>query len=547
VSEVAPISMVKGPAAACSVGIVVGPVQKLDAKHLFIQEYKIQQSEVASEVARFKVAIKQAGLALEQEIQDLTDHHFAEDLLPILHAHQLMLNDHELVGKTCVLIEEKLINAEWALKKRLQRLTKTFEHIKDAYLRSRKEDIEHIGQRILSFLIGDEQPLQRSESIMVAMDFSPSEIVAMWRAGVSGFVAVQGGKDSHTMIVARGLGLPGITGVQGLFEQIEDGDELILDAENGRWVLHPDEVELAHYVELQKQLENEERQLQFYVHQNGLAKPLMPIMANLEFFEEVEVANKYGVDGVGLFRTEFLFMQNKKLPSEEQQFEYYAQVVKGLRGKPVTFRLLDLGADKLAQAESMTELYDGENPSLGLRGVRLLLHKPDLLQKQLRAILRTSEFAEISVLVPMVSSVEEMLAVRYHLDKVKEDLGINREIKLGCMIEVPAAVFIANELARVSDFFSIGSNDLAQYCLAVDRSDEHVSYLYDSSHPAVLKLIGMAVEAAKLHAIPIAICGELASNPDWTETFLNLNVSYLSMSARKVLSIRKKLHHLQAL
>ena len=539
--------MMKGTAVACSVGIVVGSVQKLDAKHLFIQEYKIHEDEVAAEVARFKVAIKQATLALEQEIQDLVDHHFADDLIPILQAHLMMLNDQELVGKTCALIEGKLINAEWALKKRLQRLTKTFEHIKDAYLRSRKEDIEHIGQRILSFLVGDETPLQQSESIMVAMDFSPSEIVTMWRAGVSGFVAVQGGKDSHAMIVARGVGLPGISGVQGLFDQIEDGDQLVLDAENGSWVLHPDEQELAHYAGLQKKLENEERQLQFYVNQNRVGEPLMPLMANLEFFEEVEVANKYGVDGVGLFRTEFLFMQHKTLPSEAQQFEYYAQVVKGLKGKPVTFRLLDLGADKLAQSASLIELYEGENPSLGLRGVRLLLHKPDLLQKQLRAIVRTSEFAEISVLVPMVTSVEEMLAVRYHLDKVKKDLGIDCVIKLGCMIEVPAAVFIANDLAKVSDFFSIGSNDLAQYCLAVDRSDEHVSYLYDSSHPAVLKLISMAVDAAKLHAIPIAICGELASSPEWTETFLNLNVSYLSMSARKVLTIRKKLHHLQAL
>jgi len=539
----------QGIAIARSAGVVVGFAQKLDQKHQFIQEYKITQLEVSSEIKRLHLAIKQAEHTLQQEITQLSSHQHAHDFVPILEAHRMMLQDPELLAKTELFIENDRINAEWALKKCLHGITQAFDKIEDVYLRSRKTDVEHVVQRIFDCLVGEQTMQHQSKSIMIAMDFSPAEIVAMWRLGVSGFVSIQGGENSHAMIVARGVGLPGIAGVHGLFEHVEDGHEFILDAEEGLWVHHPEQQDYEHYSHFQTLLETEREQLQHYAGQTSRSADgyLMPLMANLEFVEEVEVANTFGVDGVGLFRTEFLFMQVSEFPDEETQFQYYVQVVKGMQGKPITFRLLDMGADKLAQVESLKGIFDGENPALGLRGVRLLLRNPEALKTQLRAIVRTAALGPVSILVPMVTAATEMEAVRLMLDVVQQELSSDANIQLGCMIEVPAAAFIADELAKKADFFSIGSNDLVQYSLAVDRTDENVGYLYDANHPAVVALIKMAVRAANLHNIPVSICGELAGNPAWTQSFLDLKVTSLSMSSRHVLPIRRHLHHLRAL
>ncbi len=538
--------MRKGKAKASSAGIVFGAIQKLDEKHQFIPEYKIEPQAIKQEVIRFQQAITQASAGLEEEMNQLANHHRANDLVPILQAHQMMLQDPELVIATQQLIEDEGINVEWALKKRLGYFAQAFADMDDVYLRSRKADIEHVGQCVFNCLTETESSEYLKQSIMVALDFSPSEIVSMWRSGVSGFVTVQGGEDSHAMILARGVGLPGLAGVHDLFAQAEDGDTFILDGEQGEWVLKPNQKERVKYRQIQKQLAEKNLDLAQYAQQvPGENKHhRLSLLANLEFVEEVMVANQYGVDGVGLFRTEFLFMQTKTLPSEEEQFEYYKQIAQGMQGKSVTFRLLDVGADKLCQIEEMLEVYGGENPALGLRGVRMLLHKPDMLKAQLRAIIRCAEFTDVAILVPMVVSDVEMLKIRQALDAEKQDLGIHASIALGCMIEVPAAVFVADALAEVADFFSIGSNDLVQYSLAVDRADEHVGYLYDVNHQAIKSLIQMAVDAAHRHRIPVTVCGELAANKGWTQTFLDMNISGLSMSSQHILSMRKHLQDL---
>lgn len=534
-----------GAAVAKSTGVVKGTVQKLDQKHLFIQEYHITEQEVVHECERFNIAVQQASVLLQEETDQLAKHQYASELVPILETHRMMLHDPELKRATITSIKHKQINAEWALKRCLKRIEQSFDQIADPYFRSRKADVEHVGKRIFDCLSGDEQPQQQSQSIMVAMDFSPADIVSMWRSGVLGFISIQGGINSHAMIVASGVGLPGLAGVKDLFDAVEDGQTLLLDAEQGVWILNPNQDDITQLSQLQNALAKQQQLLQYYACQPSIsgAGQALPLMANIEFVEEVETANQHGVDGIGLFRTEFPFMQAETFPDENLQFEYYAQVVRGMQGKPVVFRLLDIGADKLIPIV-VEGGFDGENPALGLRGVRLLLQYPELLKTQLRAIVKTADFSTISILIPMVSSVAEVVAVRTMLDAVKKELGVKKHIDLGCMIEVPAVVFIASELAKVSDFFSIGSNDLVQYSLAVDRTDDYVSYLYDVNHPAILQLIEMTVSAAANQNIPVAICGELAANPEWLNTFLRLGVTSLSMSPRHILPMRKQLHQL---
>ncbi|MDX8386955.1 MAG: phosphoenolpyruvate--protein phosphotransferase [Ghiorsea sp.] len=539
----------QGSAVARSAGIVIGDIQKLEQKHQFVREYKVASEKVGAEFKRLDQAVEKASNELQQEIEALSGLQHASDLTPILEAHRMMLHDPELLAATKRLVQDELINAEWALKKCLKRIVETFEQMIDPYLSSRKDDVEHIGQRIMSCLSGEVVLGDVGQSIMVAMDFSPADIVSMWRSGAAGFVSIQGGVNSHAMIVARGVGLPGIAGAQDFFELAEDGAPLILDAEKGLWILNPAPDDFEHYERFQDLLDEEQILLQDYAGQPSISQDgyVMPLMANIEFVEEIAVAQQLGVDGVGLFRTEFLFMNTTVLPTEEEQYQYYKQVVEGMQGKPVTFRLLDMGADKLTNIERLSGVADAENPALGLRGVRLLLNNLEVLKIQLRAIVRTLPLAGISILVPMVSTTQEMVSVRELLGQVKTELGVKKHIPLGCMIEVPAAVFVANELALVSDFFSIGSNDLMQYSLAVDRTDDNVSYLYDVHHPAVVFLIEMAAKAAQNHQIPISICGELAANPMWLQKFLDLKITSLSMSARHVLPLRKQLHQMRAL
>ena len=539
----------QGVAIARSAGMVFGRAQKLNLKHQLIQEYQISEDVIESEITRLASAISKAVKKLDQEIKELVDIDTTGELTLILQAHDMMLQDPDLFEKTRALIQHEGINAEWALKKVLLQITQVFEQIEDTYLRSRKADVEHIGERIFTQLSGGNQAQKYDQAIMIAQDFSPMDIVDMWRAGVSGFVSIQGGENSHMMIVARGIGIAGIAGIQNDFlAWVEDGMSFLLNAEEGTWVLNPNNQDVIQFEQAGQALQLKQRHLQSYVAKPSVSQDgyKMPLLANIEFIEEVAVAQQQGVDGIGLFRTEFLFMQSETLPSETTQQDYYQHVIESMKGKPVTFRLLDVAVDKVKQTSDMKPLFEGENPALGVRGVRMLLQNKPLLKSQLRAIVRAGHDADISILVPMVTLPSEMVDVRQVLHEVCQELGFKQKVPVGCMIEVPASALIANELALVSDFFSIGSNDLVQYSLAVDRTDEHVSYLYDAGHPAIMQLIQMTVDAAKKHAIPVSVCGELAANQAWLHTFLTMGITSLSMSARHVLQVREQLHHLRA-
>jgi len=369
----------------------------------------------------------------------------------------------------------------------------------------------------------------------------------MWRLGAAGIVCEQGGMNAHSIIIARGIGLPALIGVSGFLEQVQDGGIMVLDAEREHWTINPSQEEMVQYQRFMVAMDVVRNDLYQFADKpshshNGYP---MAIMANLEFHEELSVAVELGAEGVGLYRTEFVFMQDAEPLSEERQFEQYAHIVKSMKKQPITIRLLDIGGDKPVLFQQLSgQHYNGENPAMGLRGVRMLLQWPEILKTQLRAILRASQLGQVNILIPMVSNCHEVLQIRAAIEECCQELGIDSQIALGSMIEIPAAALIAEDLAKVSDFFSIGTNDLIQYTLAADRGDEEMGHIYSSDHPAILQLIRQTVHAAKLHNIPVSVCGELAANPEWTQTFLDLGMNSLSMSPNSILMVRRHLSKL---
>jgi len=543
---------VEGTAIASSSGVVIGKVQKLVAGQVAISERHLLVGDIEEEQLRLGAAVKSALQELDVEHAHLLGLQH-QDLVLILEAHRMLLLDPELVDKALDLIADEQINAEWALRRQMDEIVAVFACIEDEYLRSRKSDVEQVGYRIMSHLMGQvfsPESMQADDpTIIVADDLSPSNIVLLWRQGAAGVICEQGGMNAHAIIIARGIGLPALVGASELLSQVHDGDLLLLDAEREHWILHPDHDEVTRYKRFIVAMDVVRHDLKVFSKRastsaNGRS---MDIMANLEFREEVELAVELGVEGVGLFRTEFIFMQDAIPPDEERQYQQYAEIVKGMHGSVVTFRLLDVGGDKPALFQQLAGYhYNGENPAMGLRGVRMLLQWPSVLKAQVRAILRASEYGDVKILVPMVTNSLEMVAVCEMVEACCDELGIQKNtVPVGCMIEVPAAVMIADDLAEVSDFFSIGTNDLIQYTLAADRADEDVCCIYSPDHPAILALIRQTVYAAHKAGIPVTICGELAANPEWTETFLNLGLQGLSMSLNSTLMIRKHLSKLE--
>ncbi|WP_370465502.1 phosphoenolpyruvate--protein phosphotransferase [Mariprofundus sp. NF] len=546
----------EGRAAASSSGIIIGHVQKLRHGRQPIPEHSIEASEVRSEVLRLLGAIDEARSEVDFERSHLLKTG-TNDMVIMLDVHRMLIADPELLNRASNRIVESQINAEWALRQEMDAIQQTFEQIEDEYLRNRKDDVEHAGKRILRHLQGTQSGIRSSLEearnisktiIYIGEDFSVSDMVMMWRRGVAGVVIEQGGVDAHNIIVARGIGLPAMVGAVGILNDIEDGDLLILDAERGVWIHNPTPEEEAAYAVTIDSFWQAQVELEAYagIASTSLDGHPLKLMANIEFPEELDVAEQVGIDGIGLYRSEFLFLNTPDIPDEEQQFEQYVSLVRRMPGKPVTMRLLDVGGDKPWHYHQLTSnIEGGANPAMGLRGVRLLLRWPDILRTQLRAMLRAAEEGEVHILIPMVTNCDEVNWVREMALQCREELGLTKPVSIGTMIEVPASALIADDLAKVSDFFSIGTNDLMQYTLATDRTDDEVADLYQSGHPAILQLIKLAAAAAKKEGIPIALCGELSAKPEWTETLLNLDMDALSMSLNKLLLIRRQLSQLK--
>jgi len=540
----------EGRAVAASSGIVIGYVHKLIHGRKPVPERRLPAGTAYQEVTRLKQAVKAAIAEINLEREHLRQLG-SQDPLMVLDAHRMMISDAELAHQACARITTDCINAEWALRQQIDAIQMTINQSDNTYLRARQSDIEQAGQRILNQLMGQSLEISPKNTstidperaiIYVGEDFSVSDIVQMWRQGAAGIITEQGGADAHNIIIARGIGLPALVGATDILRHLEDGDKLILDGEQCLWTLNPSPAEQTAYDKFIKAISVRREGLAAYALQPSRSKDgrEMKLMANIEFLEELDIADQIGIDGIGLYRSEFLFLNCKVPPNEDLQYRCYAAIIRRMAGKPVTMRLLDIGGDKACLYKQATNRdYNGANPVLGLRGIRLLLRSPELLTTQLRGMLRAGEEGPLHILVPMVTSCNEMVLVRKLAEQLHRDMGLRQPLSIGAMIEVPAAALVADALAEISDFFSIGTNDLIQYTLAADRSDEEVASLYQPDHPAVQQLIYQTAAAAKRAGIPLSVCGELADNPEWTATFLNLDMHALSMNLSSILPIRR--------
>ena len=439
-------------------------------------------------------------------------------------------------------------NAEWALHIHSQRLVAMFERMDDPYLRTRKDDVNQIVDRVLRNLIVPhdyEHDQLTAGQIIIANDLTPADTVLLKHKRVRAFVTNMGGPISHTAILARSLDIPAVVTVHGATRYIRNGDEVIVDGDRGVLIAEPDKMILAEYRKRQKQIIKLRKELETLRTSRSVTRDgqQIKLYANIELPGDIKAAQRSSASGIGLYRTEFLFMNRRDVPSEEEQFRNYMKVVKALGKKPITIRTLDLGADKQVDGGRAGSEVTA-NPAMGLRAVRLCLHDMSLFRPQLRAILRASAFGNVRIMIPMLSSLDELFRVLDLIEEIKAELKrgkvkFNKKMPVGGMIEVPAAAISVDLFAPYLDFLSLGTNDLIQYTLAIDRIDDAVNYLYDPLHPSVLRLIAMTIKAGKSARIPVAMCGEMAGDKHYTRLLLGLGLSEFSMHPSSLLEVKK--------
>jgi phosphotransferase system enzyme I (PtsI) len=528
-------------------GIAIGRAHLLIHTQLEVAHYDIPESEIEQEKARFDKAIRTARAELAALSEHIPEDAPAE-FEGFLNLHLMILEDSTLSEGPKGLIEAQRCNAEWALSQQAETLLDQFERIEDEYLRERKADVVQVVDRVLKALVGQPRaiPVPRhaeEDSVLVAHDLSPADVILFKQHRFASFITDVGGSTSHTAILARSLNIPSIVALHHARTLIHENELLIVDGTNGVVIVNPDTNVLREY-QLRKeqwQLEREKLKRLKSTRAATLDGTRVELHANIELPEDVVDAKENAAAGIGLFRSEFLFLSRNTLPSEDEQFEAYRKVAVDMDGRPVTIRTLDLGADKhLNNSERIAP-----NPALGLRAIRLCLAEPQMFHRQLRAILRASHYGAIKILVPMLSTVHELRQTLHLIGEAKRSLdedGIpyDKAIQVGGMIEIPAAALSLNAFLSRLDFVSIGTNDLIQYTLAIDRTDDTVAHLYDPLHPAVLQLVAGIIRGANKAGKPVAVCGEMAGDVRLTRLLLGFGLRQFSMHPGHLLTVKQQ-------
>ncbi|MDP9142987.1 MAG: phosphoenolpyruvate--protein phosphotransferase [Pseudomonadota bacterium] len=536
------------PGIGVSRGIAIARVQKMHGGELDIPEYQLAKDDVDGEIVRFYGAHRRAKEQL-REVRAQIPVGTPGDIAAFIDTHILMMDDRSITDTTTNHIRTDRINAEAALQRTRDALVAVFEKMDDAYLRTRKDDVEHVCSRILRIMLKSERQIPSKEEggeafVIVADDVTPADIILLSQQQVAAFVTEYGGPLSHTAILARSLGIPAIVGLRDARRLIRDNETVIVDGEAGQVITDPDAKALRFYREKQDAHARRRAGLDKLKGRDAISRDGMRIrlLANIELPEDARVAEEAGAEGVGLYRTEFMYMNRKELPTEEEQYDAYARIVSAVSG-PITIRTLDLGADKQVDSgRSHGPLPT--NPALGLRAIRLCLKEPELFRVQVRALLRAAALGRVQIMLPMISSLQEFRQASTLIGSARDELlaegyKLADDVPIGAMIEVPAAAIASPLLARSARFFSIGTNDLIQYTLAIDRVDDEVNYLYDPTHPAVLELIRHTIESGRKAGIPVAMCGEMAGDPKFTRLLLGLGLTDFSMHPSNILEVKQ--------
>lgn len=538
--------MIQGIGAAS--GVAIGKAFVLPAWEWDVPDRRMEKVDLAKEFERLYEGIRTSKTEIEVMKNEIRETVGAEES-SIFDAHIAILDDPVFMSEIQGIIERQYKAAEVAVKEAIDHFVTMFDLLDDEYMKERALDIKDVGNRLLKHLLGTPEitlPSDTQPYILVAKELSPSQLVHLNPENVLGMVTMSGGKTSHSAIMARALGIPLVSGLESLTEEpLSTGDLLIIDGDEGTVYREPSRALLEQFNRIAEEQRLRKEQLQLLASVDAVTKDgyRMRLAGNISSVKDVEQAVKYGAEGVGLFRTEFLYMDRSAFPSEEEQFEVYRQVVEAAGGHPVVIRTLDIGGDK--QLEYFP-LFEEENPVLGFRAIRISLDETEMFKTQLRALLRASAYGQIKILYPMIHTLEEVRQANALLEEAKQELlrrelPFNKDIETGIMIEIPAAAAIADLLAQEVDFFSIGTNDLVQYVLAVDRMNEKVAHLYHPYHPAVIRLLRQTVLAAKEAGISVSVCGEMAGDEKALPLWLYLGVTNLSMSPQSLLRVKHRI------
>jgi phosphotransferase system enzyme I (PtsI) len=538
-----------------SSGIAIGQAHLVSNALLEVVHYQLPKALLEEEVKRFTDAVAIVKDDLEQ-IRASLKHNAPAELGSFIGTHLMMLSDKSLSEAPKDIIRNEQCNAEWAIKLQMDDIVEQFEQIEDEYLRERKQDVIQVVERVIKVLLGHPSQLaiqqqssvvQERKLILVAHDISPADAIQFKQHQFAAFITEVGGVTSHTAILARSLNIPSIVALQRARDLINDGELIIVDGHQGVVIVNPDKSILTEYKLRQEQWELEQQKLQRIKFTKAVTIDGVDVelLANIEVPEDVTAVKASGATGIGLYRTEFLFMNRRDMPDEEEQFQAYKSVAEAMKGAEVTIRTLDLGADKQMNPDSVVTCA---NPALGLRAVRLCLSEPQIFNTQLRALLRASHYGKVNILIPMLSTLAELRQTKLLLERAKlslrnQNIPFDEDVALGGMIEVPAAAINADAFAKELDFLSIGTNDLIQYTLAIDRTDDSVAHLYNPLHPSVLRLIAMTIKAGEKFGKPVSVCGEMAGDSKLTRLLIGMGLRQLSMHPSHILSVKQQVLH----